>query len=79
EVDTPTSPPLQIGHRIYFQKLVPLIGRLVDREAYSYLPASTVYLLDEAHLLAMLTKVGFCGLKKRRLLGGVVQLLTGSR
>ncbi|HYB91138.1 MAG TPA: ubiquinone/menaquinone biosynthesis methyltransferase [Candidatus Binataceae bacterium] len=79
EVDTPASALLRIGHRAYFHKIVPLIGRLVDREAYSYLPASAVYLVDEAHLLGVLAKAGFRELKKRRLLGGAVQLLTGSR
>jgi demethylmenaquinone methyltransferase/2-methoxy-6-polyprenyl-1,4-benzoquinol methylase len=79
EVDAPASSLLRIGHRAYFHKLVPLIGRLVDREAYTYLPASAVYLLDEARLLELLTSVGFHGLKKRRLMGGAVQLLTASR
>jgi len=79
EVDTPTSSLLRVGHRAYFHHLVPLIGRLIDHEAYSYLPASTEYLPDEARLLEMLARVGFRGLKKRRLLAGAVQLISASR
>ena len=79
EVDTPASPLLRTGHRIYFHKLVPLVGRLVDRDAYAWLPSSVSYLPDEARLMAMLTDAGFRDLNKRRLLGGAVQLITGHR
>jgi demethylmenaquinone methyltransferase / 2-methoxy-6-polyprenyl-1,4-benzoquinol methylase len=79
EVDTPASPLLRTGHRIYFHKLVPLMGRFVDRDAYAYLPSSMSYLPDEAHLMTMLTDAGFRDLNKRRLLGGAVQLITGHR
>jgi len=79
EVDTPTSPLLRIGHGIYFNRLVPLIGRLVDRDAYAYLPLSVSYLPGETRMLAMLADAGFRDLNKRRLLGGAVQLITGCR
>jgi demethylmenaquinone methyltransferase/2-methoxy-6-polyprenyl-1,4-benzoquinol methylase len=79
EVDTPTSPLLRIGHGIYFNRLVPVMGRLVDRDAYAYLPSSVSYLPDETRMLAMLTDAGFRDLNKRRLLGGAVQLITGCR
>jgi demethylmenaquinone methyltransferase/2-methoxy-6-polyprenyl-1,4-benzoquinol methylase len=79
EVDTPASPILRAGHRIYFHKLVPLVGRLVDRDAYAWLPSSVTYLPDEARMMAMLTDAGFRDLNKRRLLGGAVQLITGHR
>jgi demethylmenaquinone methyltransferase/2-methoxy-6-polyprenyl-1,4-benzoquinol methylase len=79
EVDTPASPLIRAGHRIYFHKLVPLVGRLVDRDAYAWLPSSVSYLPDEAHLMAMLTDAGFRDLNKRRFLGGAVQLITGHR
>jgi demethylmenaquinone methyltransferase/2-methoxy-6-polyprenyl-1,4-benzoquinol methylase len=79
EVDTPASPILRAGHHIYFHKLVPLVGRLVDRDAYAWLPSSVTYLPDEARMMAMLTDAGFRDLNKRRLLGGAVQLITGHR
>ena len=55
------------------------MGRLVDRDAYAYLPSSVSYLPDETRMLAMLTDAGFRDLNKRRLLGGAVQLITGCR
>ncbi len=79
EVDTPASPLLRTGHRIYFHKLVPLVGRLVDRDAYAWLPSSVSYLPDETRPMAMLVDAGFRDLNKRRLLGGAVQLITGHR
>ncbi len=79
EVDTPASPLLRTGHRIYFHKLVPLVGRLVDRDAYAWLPSSVSYIPDETRLMAMLADAGFRDLNKRTLLGGAVQLITGHR
>jgi len=79
EVDTPASPLLRAGHRIYFHRLVPMVGRLIDRDAYAWLPCSVRYLPGEAQLMAMLADAGFRDLNKRRLLGGAVQLITGHR
>ncbi len=79
EVDSPASPLLRAGHRIYLHKLVPLMGRLVDREAYSYLPSSTVYLPEEQELVGMLERAGFEAINKKRFLAGAVQLVTARR
>jgi demethylmenaquinone methyltransferase/2-methoxy-6-polyprenyl-1,4-benzoquinol methylase len=80
EVDTPAHPLLRLGHRVYFNRIVPLLGRLLaDRAAYSYLPSSVVHLPNERRLSAMLGSAGFSRLAKMRLLGGVAQLVTGCR
>ena len=80
EVDRPKNGLLRIGHRIYFDRMVPLIGRLIaDASAYAYLPASVVYLPDEKQMFELLRKNGFDTLAKERLLGGVAQLLTARR
>ena len=80
EVDRPRNRLLQIGHRIYFDRIVPWIGKLVaDAEAYAYLPASVVYLPDERQMIELLRKTGFEALGKEQLLGGVAQLLTARR
>jgi demethylmenaquinone methyltransferase / 2-methoxy-6-polyprenyl-1,4-benzoquinol methylase len=79
EVDTPPSPLLRAGHRIYLHKVVPLIGRLVDRDAYAYLPSSTAYLPEEREMLQMMGTAGFEALNKRLLLGGTVQIVSGRR
>ena len=42
---SPTTVLLLVGHRIWFRRVVPVIGGLVsDRAAYRYLPRSTAYL-----------------------------------
>lgn len=80
EVDAPDNPFLQAGHAFYFRRIVPLLGGLLsDRKAYSYLPASTVYLPAQADLFEMLDAVGFAELTRRPLSGGVAQLVLGVR
>ncbi len=80
EVDRPASALLRLGHAVYFRRVVPLLGALfADRDAYAYLPESAAYLPDEPVLLAMLRAAGFTTLRKRSLLGGAAQLVTGER
>jgi demethylmenaquinone methyltransferase / 2-methoxy-6-polyprenyl-1,4-benzoquinol methylase len=79
ETDIPAAPILRMGHRLYFGGIVPLVGRMIDREAYAYLPASSAYLPGEAQLKAIMTGMGFRELGKRRLLGGAVQVITATR
>jgi demethylmenaquinone methyltransferase/2-methoxy-6-polyprenyl-1,4-benzoquinol methylase len=80
EVDTPRSRLLRCGHSLYFHHVVPLLGGLLsDGDAYSYLPASVAYLPGEGMLREMLGAAGFRSIEKRRLLGGVAQLVTARR
>ncbi|MCH2172841.1 ubiquinone/menaquinone biosynthesis methyltransferase [Myxococcota bacterium] len=80
EVDRPRNPLIAAGHTLYFDRFVPRLGAwLSDRDAYAYLPQSTVYLPPEAELLQMLAAAGFVKVHKRSLLLGAVQLLTGVR
>jgi demethylmenaquinone methyltransferase/2-methoxy-6-polyprenyl-1,4-benzoquinol methylase len=80
EVDTPANSLVRLGHRLYFHRVVPLLGRLLsDRDAYSYLPESVAYLPVEAALLEMLSLAGFRAIEKRRLSAGVAQLVTARR
>jgi len=80
EVDTPANSLVRLGHRLYFRRIVPLLGRLLsDRDAYSYLPESVAYLPVEAELAEMLSRAGFHGIEKRRLCAGVAQLVTAWR
>ncbi len=80
EVDTPANTLVRLGHRLYFHRVVPLLGRLLsDRDAYSYLPASVAYLPVESALAEMLSRAGFRAVEKRRLSAGVAQLVTARR
>ena len=80
EVDTPANPLLRWGHHLYFTRLVPFLGALLsDKRAYAYLPESVSYLPEDAELLRIIAKAGFRHVTKRRLSGGIAQLLTAVR
>ena len=80
EVAEPDHGPLLVGHRIWFRRVVPVIGGLVsDRAAYRYLPRSTAYLPATTELRSMLTAAGFSSVNRRPLSGGLSQLITATR
>lgn len=80
EVDAPRSAVVAGAHRLYFERVVPLLGALLsDRFAYSYLPSSAAYLPPEAELRGLLAGAGFRTVAKRRLLAGAAQMLVAER
>ena len=80
EVDTPDSAVLRLGHRLWFGRMVPLLGGLLsDGDAYRYLPRSVAYLPSPPEPAALLAGAGFTGVRRHRLAGGAAQLLTGAR
>jgi demethylmenaquinone methyltransferase/2-methoxy-6-polyprenyl-1,4-benzoquinol methylase len=89
EVDAPSQPLLRIGHRVWFGKVVPLVGSLVAARsgaprsraaaAYRYLPASVAYLPPTPELLDLIAAGGFTAVERHPLSGGIAQLLTGTR
>jgi demethylmenaquinone methyltransferase / 2-methoxy-6-polyprenyl-1,4-benzoquinol methylase len=80
EVAEPESRVLRAGHRVYFGRVVPLIGGLLsDGAAYRYLPQSVSYLPPPADLVELFRDHGFPDLERRLLTGGITQLLVGTR
>jgi demethylmenaquinone methyltransferase / 2-methoxy-6-polyprenyl-1,4-benzoquinol methylase len=80
EVSEPDSGLLLVGDRIWFRRVVPLIGGIVsDRAAYRYLPRSTAYLPSTEEMRAMLVEAGFATVNRRALSGGLSQLITATR
>lgn len=80
EVATPPNAVLRWGHRVYFGKVVPVIGGLLsDHAAYRYLPRSVAYLPEPDELTGMVTEAGFVEVERRLLSGGIAQLITGTR
>jgi demethylmenaquinone methyltransferase / 2-methoxy-6-polyprenyl-1,4-benzoquinol methylase len=80
EVAEPARPLVRLGHSIWFERFVPLVGGLLsDRAAYRYLPRSVAYLPTEVELAAMLSAAGFQDVRRRNLSGGLAQLVTGER
>ena len=80
EVDEPPLAPLRFGHGIYFGKVVPLIGGLLsDKDAYQYLPKSVEYLPPSEELLELVAAAGFESVERKRLSGGISQLISATR
>jgi demethylmenaquinone methyltransferase/2-methoxy-6-polyprenyl-1,4-benzoquinol methylase len=77
EIASPHAPLLRWAHRLYFERVVPLLGALLaERSAYAYLPASAAYLPSESALRALLEAAGFTDVERRLLGAGSVQLVT---
>jgi demethylmenaquinone methyltransferase/2-methoxy-6-polyprenyl-1,4-benzoquinol methylase len=79
EITTPTRPPLSTFYRLWFDRVVPVIGKLAgDQEAYSYLPDS-VKRFPGPHELA--ERMDACGLDVRYILtaGGIIALHAGTK
>ena len=78
EITTPQRPPLSWFFRVWFDRLVPLLGRVAgDPDAYSYLPSSVRRFPDPAGLAAVLSG---CGLGRIRYIvtaGGVIAIHSG--
>ena len=79
EITTPTRPPLSTFYRLWFDRLVPVIGKLAgDQEAYSYLPNSVKRFPGPRELAA---RMDACGLDVRYVLtaGGIIALHAGTK
>jgi len=79
EITTPTRPPLSTFYRLWFDRVVPMIGKLAgDPEAYSYLPSSVKRFPDPRELAARMDR---CGLDVRCILtaGGIIALHAGTK
>lgn len=79
EITTPTRPPLSTFYRLWFDRVVPVIGKVAgDPEAYEYLPNS-VKRFPGPHELAV--RMDACGLDVRYILtaGGIIALHAGTK
>lgn len=80
DASRPDNPVMRSGHRVYFERVVPMIGGLLsDRDAYAYLPKSMAYLPPPRELLNMVRAQGFPSARRIQLSGGIAQLLVGVR
>lgn len=80
EVDSPRHRIVRLGHGLYFNRLVPVVGGLIsDKRAYRYLPQSAAYLPPETQLLEMIEAAGFAQVRKRSAMLGAIQSITAVR
>jgi len=78
EITTPRGP-LRPFYRLWFDGIVPLLGKLLrGGSAYTYLPASVRRFPGPDDLAALLERAGFADVSFRLLAGGIVALHTSS-
>jgi demethylmenaquinone methyltransferase/2-methoxy-6-polyprenyl-1,4-benzoquinol methylase len=81
EITTPESGPLAGFHRLWFDRLVPGVGRVIDRKgdsAYTYLPASVRRFPGPTPLAHLMYEAGLRDVRFRTLGGGIVALHVGT-
>src|SRR5437773_1177262 len=79
EITTPRGP-LAVFYRLWFDRIVPLLGKLLrGGAAYTYLPASVRRFPGPDELSGLLREAGFGDIRYRLLAGGIVALHTGRK
>jgi demethylmenaquinone methyltransferase/2-methoxy-6-polyprenyl-1,4-benzoquinol methylase len=77
EITTPRRPPLSTFFELWFDRVVPALGRVVDSQAYSYLPSSVKRFPGPEDLASVMWR---CGLREIRYVltaGGIIALHVG--
>jgi demethylmenaquinone methyltransferase / 2-methoxy-6-polyprenyl-1,4-benzoquinol methylase len=80
EITTPQRPPLSWFHRVWFDRVVPLLGRMTGQpDAYRYLPSSVRRFPDPQGLAATLASVGLGRIRWVLTAGGIIAIHVGER
>ncbi len=79
EITTPERPPLSVFFRLWFDRLVPALGRVAgDPDAYSYLPSSVRRFPGPRALAATMAGVGLTDVGYLLTAGGIIAIHHGS-
>jgi demethylmenaquinone methyltransferase/2-methoxy-6-polyprenyl-1,4-benzoquinol methylase len=79
EITQPQRPPLSTFFALWFDRLVPLLGRITDEQAYSYLPSSVKRFPDPPALAAAMERAGLEQMRWILTAGGIIALHVGVR
>jgi demethylmenaquinone methyltransferase / 2-methoxy-6-polyprenyl-1,4-benzoquinol methylase len=78
EMTTPQRPPLSTFFRLWFDRAVPLLGRLAgDPEAYDYLPSSVRQFPGPEQLAGVMSACGLSEIRYLLTAGGIIALHVG--
>jgi demethylmenaquinone methyltransferase / 2-methoxy-6-polyprenyl-1,4-benzoquinol methylase len=78
EITTPHRPPLSVFFRLWFDHIVPSLGRFAgDPDAYSYLPSSVRRFPGPEELAATLSRCGLRDVRYVLTAGGIIALHVG--
>lgn len=79
EITTPQRPPLSWFFRFWFDRLVPLLGRVAgDPDAYNYLPSSVKRFPGPRDLAAELERAGLEDIRWILTAGGIIAIHAGT-
>jgi demethylmenaquinone methyltransferase/2-methoxy-6-polyprenyl-1,4-benzoquinol methylase len=80
EITTPQRPPLAWFFRIWFDRMVPMLGRIAgDPDAYSYLPSSVRRFPDPEKLAGELVAAGLEDVRWVLTAGGIIAIHAGRK
>jgi demethylmenaquinone methyltransferase/2-methoxy-6-polyprenyl-1,4-benzoquinol methylase len=80
EITTPQRPPLSTFFRVWFDRIVPLIGRLTGESlAYSYLPSSVRRFPGPEGLAAAMARAGLRDIRWILTAGGIIAIHAGTK
>ena len=79
EITQPQRPPLSTFFALWFDRVVPLVGRITDEQAYSYLPSSVKRFPEPPALAAAMERAGLEQLRWVLTAGGIIALHVGVR
>jgi demethylmenaquinone methyltransferase / 2-methoxy-6-polyprenyl-1,4-benzoquinol methylase len=80
EITTPRRPPLSTFYSVWFDRIVPLIGRLTgEDEAYTYLPSSVKRFPAPKGLAAAMERAGLREIRWILTAGGIIALHVGTK
>jgi demethylmenaquinone methyltransferase / 2-methoxy-6-polyprenyl-1,4-benzoquinol methylase len=80
EITTPRKPPLSTFYSLWFDRIVPLIGRLTgEDEAYTYLPSSVKRFPGPEGLAAAMERAGLREIRWILTAGGIIALHVGTK
>jgi demethylmenaquinone methyltransferase / 2-methoxy-6-polyprenyl-1,4-benzoquinol methylase len=80
EITTPRRPPLSIFYSVWFDRVVPIIGRLTgEEEAYTYLPSSVRRFPGPEGLAAAMQRAGLGDIRWILTAGGIIALHVGTK
>jgi demethylmenaquinone methyltransferase/2-methoxy-6-polyprenyl-1,4-benzoquinol methylase len=80
EITQPQKPPLSTFFGIWFDRIVPVLGRVAgDPDAYSYLPESVRGFPPPAELARLMDEAGLAEIRYTVLAGGIIAIHSGVR
>lgn len=78
EITTPQKPPLSTFFRVWFDRIVPAIGRVAgDPDAYAYLPSSVRRFPGPEGLAAVMERAGLTDIRWVLTAGGIIAIHAG--